>query len=97
LQTVTKAYIRIEQHKLPFDDALRPLYIVGGGASVTHAKQLIQKLMNVQGAQYKDQVSQLLDQANATNTVMIEIPQISVGRLKGWGRYNSAADSCDTD
>lgn len=41
--------------------------------------------MQVEGEQYKDQVSALLDQANAANSFVIDIPQMSVGRLKGRG------------
>lgn len=85
LQAVTKARIRIEQHNLPSEDAPRPLHVVGGFRNTAHAKQLVQTLMLAEGERYKDQVSALLDQANASNMIIVEVPQMAVGRLKGRG------------
>jgi rRNA processing protein Krr1/Pno1 len=85
LQTVTKAYIRIEQHNLFSQESPRPLCLSGSIDDVANAKQLVQTLMHVEGEQYKHQVSTLFDQATAVNTVFIDIPQVAVGRLKGRG------------
>lgn len=85
LQAVTKARIRIEQHNLPSEDAPRPLHVAGGFRNVAHAKQLVQTLMLAEGERYKDQVSALLDRANASNMIIVEVPQMVVGRLKGRG------------
>jgi hypothetical protein len=85
LQSVTKARIRIDQTNLQSKEEPRPLHLSGGTDNIIHAKRIIKTLTQAEGEHYKNQVSSLLEQANSANMVVVDIPQMAVGRLKGRG------------
>jgi len=83
LQVVSGARIHIDQHGLSSIDSPRLLCLYGKRNETGHAKRVVQTLVQVEGEQYKDQVSALFEIASYASITTTDMFDMNFRKLQG--------------